>query len=217
MNAKTFFQRVRSETGLQIQVIPGVEEARLTWLGALDGLPLPLGSVAVVDLGGGSTEVVVGQGEQLHFRTSMELGAVRLTEDFFGDSPGRYTPRDLGRLRQRVNDAVTVLDPARHPRSVAAVAGTATTLSAMKLGLTAWDRDRVHGSRLTRADLRRFVDRLLPSSPEERRSWAAVSPLRADYLLAGAVVLEAVLTALQRESLLVSDGGVRHGLLAEPG
>lgn len=215
LNATTFFERVRVETGLLVQVIPGAEEARLTWLGALDGLALPLGSVAVIDLGGGSTELVLGEGEKIAFRTSLEVGSVRLTEQVFGEGPGRYDPRDLGRLRALLEPVVAPLVPARHPRTVVAVAGTATTLSAMNLGLTAWDRDKVHGSRLTRADLRRWIDRLLASDAEERRALAAVSPARADYLLAGACVLEALLTALQRDSLLVSDGGVRHGLLAE--
>lgn len=217
LNAATFFERVKAETGLAVRVIPGEEEARLTWLGALDGLPVPLGSVAVVDLGGGSTEVVVGEGERLQLRTSLELGSVRLTEAWFGEHPTRYDPRDLSRLRAHVDAACQQLRPARHPRSVVAVAGTATTLAAMNLELTAWDRDKVHGSRLTRADLRRWIDRLLPSEPAERRQLAAVSPERADFLLAGACVLEAVLTALQRESLLISDGGVRHGVLADAG
>ena len=131
LNAATFLQRVQDETGLHVEVISGPEEARLTWLGALDGLPLPLGSVAVVDLGGGSTEVVAGEGERIAFRTSLELGSVRLTEAFFGEQPQRYEPRALSRLREAVARACQVLEPARHPRSVVAVAGTATTLAAM--------------------------------------------------------------------------------------
>ncbi len=214
LNANTFLKRIQDELGLSIPVISGMEEARLTWLGALDGLALPLGSVAVVDLGGGSTEVVSGEGERIALQTSLELGTLRLTEAWFGERPERYDPRDLSRLRAHCEQLCQALAPARHPRSVVAVAGTATTLAASTLELSAWDRQAVHGSRLTRADLRTWIDRLLDSTPAQRRAWAAVSPERADYLLAGACVLEAVLTALQRESLLVSDGGLRHGLLA---
>lgn len=213
LNVSTFLARVQDQTGLQVTVITGPEEARLTWLGARDGLRLPDGSVAVVDLGGGSTEIVTGQGDRLDFRTSLEIGAVRTTEQFFGQSPQRYDPRALSRLRSAVADTATSLAPARHPRTVVAVAGTATTLAAMTLGLTAWDRDKVHGSRLRRADLRAWIDRLLTSTPDQRRSWAQTAPARADTLLAGACILEATLTALQRETLLVSDGGVRQGLL----
>ncbi len=214
LNAQSFIARVQEETGLRVRIIAGTEEARLTWLGALDGLAMPLGSTAVLDLGGGSTEVVVGEGDRLLFRASLELGSVRQTEAFFGEHPDRYDPRDLGRLRQSVDDSLAPLRDTPRPRNVIAVAGTATTLAAMQLGLTAWDRDRVHGSRLTRSDLRRFIDRLLASDRDERRLAAAVAPDRADYLLAGACILEAALGALHRESLLVSDGGVRQGLLA---
>lgn len=214
LNAGTFLQRIHDELGVTVNIVSGVEEARLTWLGALDGLALPLGSVAVVDLGGGSTEVVSGEGERIALQTSLELGTIRLTEAWFGERIERYDPRALSRLRAHCEQTCTALGPARHPRNVVAVAGTATTLGAMTLGLSTWDRAAVHGSRLTRADLRSWIDRLLDSTPAQRRSWAAVSPERADLLLAGACVLEAVLTALQRESLIISDGGLRHGLLA---
>ncbi|NOY24412.1 MAG: Ppx/GppA family phosphatase [Oligoflexia bacterium] len=213
LNATTFLARVQKQTGLQVTVVTGPEEARLTWLGALDGLRLPDGSVAVVDLGGGSTEIVTGQGDHIDFRTSLEIGAVRTTEQFFGESPQRYDPRTFSRLRSAVTEICATLAPARHPRTVVAVGGAATSLAAMNLGLTAWDRDKVHGSRLRRADLRRWIDRLLASTPAQRRAWVQTAPARADSLLAGACILETTLTALQRETLRVSDGGVRHGLL----
>lgn len=214
LNSGTFFQKVQDELGLHVRIISGLEEARLTWLGALDGLALPLGSVAVVDLGGGSTEVISGEGERIQLQTSLELGTLRLTEAWFGEAPDRYDPRALSRLRGHCAQECRALSSARHPRSVVAVAGTATTLAAIQIGLRSWDREAVHGSRLTRADLRRFIDQLLASDAAQRRELAAVAPERADLLLAGACVLEAVLTALQRESLTVSDGGLRHGLLA---
>jgi exopolyphosphatase/guanosine-5'-triphosphate,3'-diphosphate pyrophosphatase len=93
-----------------------------------------------------------------------------------------------------------------------AVAGTATTLAAMELGLTVYDGAKVHGSRLTRAALRRWIDRLLDADPEQRRELAAVSPDRADTLLAGATVLDAVLAHSRRETLIISDRGLRHGV-----
>jgi len=83
----------------------------------------------------------------------------------------------------------------------------------MELGLNEWDAKKVHGSRLGRAALRRWIDRLLDSTTEDRMAWARVSPERAPYLLAGACVLEAICTAAYRDSLWISDGGVRHGLM----
>ena len=219
LNAQTFFARVQSETGIRVEVISGEEEARLTWRGASGGIDVHAGTVGVVDLGGGSTEVVVGEDGKMGARASLELGSVRLTERFLQErpdaAPQRFRPQDLAQLRAHVEKAVAQFQWPVVPRTLIAVAGTATTLGAMELGLHVWDRDKVHGMRLTRASLRRWIDRLLDSDASERRALAAVSPERADYLLAGACVLDAVADSARRESLRVSDGGVRHGLMVE--
>lgn len=213
LNATGFIQRVEAACRIRLGVISGEEEARLTWKGALAHLPLPGGPIGVVDLGGGSTELVLGEGERIGSRVSLELGSVRLTEQFFGATPQRYRPQDLARLRAFVDDAFAAHTWTHLPRALVAVAGTATTLAAMELGLTTWDREAVHGSRLTRAALRRQIDRLLPTGPRERRDIAAVSPDRADFLLAGACVLDAACGAAYKDSLRITTGGVRHGLL----
>ena len=171
--------------------------------------------LGVVDLGGGSTEVVLGHGIEMGPRTSLELGSVRLTETFFGDAPGRYRPGDLARCKAHVRSVVESFDWQLSPKALVAVAGTATTLAAMELGLTEWQAERVHGFRLTRAALRTWTDRLFAASPAERRQHAHISPERADYLLAGAIVLESICTRARRDSLWLSIGGVRHGLLAD--
>jgi exopolyphosphatase/guanosine-5'-triphosphate,3'-diphosphate pyrophosphatase len=214
MNAQTWLARVQKNLGLRARIISGEEEARLSWLGARRDLAVADGPMLVVDLGGGSTELVLGEGDRIFGRTSLEIGSVRLTEQYLGH--GVCDPAGLARLRNHVESLVATvrLDPA--PRTVLAVAGTATTLAAMALGLSSYDAGRVHGSRLTRVDLARFVDRLLPASPEERRKIAAISPERADFLLAGATVLDRVLQAARRPQLTVSDRGLRFGVLAEP-
>jgi exopolyphosphatase/guanosine-5'-triphosphate,3'-diphosphate pyrophosphatase len=218
MNAQTFFERVRAQTRISVEIVSGEREAELTWAGALIGLPAPTGTVAVVDLGGGSTEIVIGRpsGEGLIEKQSLELGSVRLTEKYFGADPDRYQPADLAQLRAEIADSVGRFNWCVMPKALVAVAGTATTLCAMELEMTEWDAKRVHGCRLGRAALRRWIDRLLDSSPQERREWAAVSPERADHLLAGACVLEAVCSSANRDSIWVSDGGVRHGVLVAP-
>lgn len=216
LNAKTFFQRVEAETGLRVRIISGEEEAALTWSGALGGLQLPEGPIAVVDLGGGSTEIVVGTAERVLARQSLELGTVRLTETFFTAEDGRPRAGEVGRLRAHIESAVAGFVWPVLPRALVGVAGSATTLYAIEAGLPALSRDRVHGARLSRSALRRAVDRLAEAGPRERREIAAVAPERADYLLAGAIVLETLCTRANRDSLIVSDGGVRHGLLAAP-
>lgn len=214
LNATTFLERVKKEAGIAVRVISGEEEAWLTWLGARQGLELPEGPVGLVDIGGGSTEIVVGERDVVQLRVSLEIGTVRLTDQLLDGGRGRIDPRAHARLRAHVEEVVHAVAWPALPRVIIASAGTATTLAAMELGQTVYDGARVHGSRLSRAALRRWIDRLLDADPDERRRLAAVSPERADTLLAGATVLDAVLAHARRETLLVSDRGLRHGVLA---
>lgn len=212
LNAATFFDRIRERTGVKVSTVSGEEEARLTWLGARFGLALPA-ETALFDLGGGSTEIVVGDAHaQPTLRISLEIGAVRLTEAHLGT--GKVDPAALAACRDHVRRELATVKWPRLPRAVLAVGGTATTIGAMQLELSAFDSPRIHGMRLDRAQLRRWIDRLLPASPEERRTIASIAPERADFLLAGCVVLEACLEAARRESTIVSTGGVRYGLVA---
>lgn len=215
MNARAFLERVRMGTGLRVRVISGDEEAWLTWAGARSDLRLPGGPLAVIDPGGGSTELVLGEGERVAMQTSLELGVVRLTERYFGPEPTRYRPQQLARMRAEIQAILNDIQWPVHPRALIAVAGTVTTLTAMHRGMKQWDRSKIHGARLSRGMFRRWIDRLLDSTPAQRREWAAIAPQRADYMLAGACLLEEICTAAHRDSLLVSDGGVRYGLLHE--
>lgn len=209
LNASTFYASVKAKTGLKVDVIPGEEEARLTWLGGVDGLGLGPGPALLCDPGGGSTEVIVGEGPHIRSRVSLEIGTVRLTEQYLGT--GIVTAAALARLRAHVDAAVATLDVDVLPKAAVAVAGTATTLAAADLGLERYDASVVHGSTLTSAALRRWIDRLLAAGPEERRRLVAVSPERADTVLAGAVILLAVLERARRQAWRVSDRGLRFG------
>ncbi len=213
MNAQTWFARLQKSLGLRIRTITGDEEARLSWLGARRDLDLPEGPLLVVDIGGGSTELVLGEGDRIFGRASLEIGSVRLTEAYLG--VGHVDPSGLAKLRNHVDSQVASVKLEPAPRTVIGVAGTVTTLGAMALGLEQYSSAEVHGGKLTRVELARFIDRLLPASPAERRQIAAVSPDRADYLLAGATILDRVLQSSRRPQLTVSDRGLRFGLLAD--
>lgn len=211
LNAATFYAGVRAKTGLRAEVVTGEEEARLTWLGGIDGIGLGPGPALLCDPGGGSTEVIVGEGPHIRSRVSLEIGTVRLTEQYLGT--GMVAAAALARLRAHVDAAVAALHFDPIPKAAVAVAGTATTLAAADLGLTHYDPSVVHGSTLTAAALRRWIDRLLAAGPEERRRLVAVSPERADTVLAGAVILLAVLERTRRQAWRVSDRGLRYGAL----
>lgn len=217
-NAEAFYDKVRKETGINVRIISGIDEANLTWRGALFGLPQPTDTFAVVDLGGGSTEVVVGRPgtDTPESRISLEVGTVRLMEQFFDPQPADYLVAQFEEMSAHIAAVVSDVDWADGPKTLVGVAGTATTLGAMELGLKAWDRDIVHGSTLSIDALETWILSLLHSSPEQRREWAEVSPKRADILLAGAAVLHAVCAASGVPALTISDGGIRHGVLLHP-
>ncbi|TVQ92194.1 MAG: hypothetical protein EA397_07485 [Deltaproteobacteria bacterium] len=211
MNASTFFRRIQRDLGLKIRIITGDEEARLTWAGALRDLELPEGPLLVVDLGGGSTELVCGTHLATSTRASLEVGSVRLTEAFLhGDL---VDPSMLSKARSHVDKLLAPIDLQPSPRTVLAVAGTATTLRCMVLGLRTYEPDLVHGGKLTRADLATLIDRLLPANASQRRELVPTSPARADYMLAGALILDRVLGKARRPAMVVSDRGLRFGLL----
>ncbi len=213
LNAATFYAAVRVATGLKVDVISGDDEARLTWTGGVSGLDLPPGPVLLADVGGGSTEVILGEGQTIRTRISLEIGTVRLTEQFLGYGP--TDPGQFARMRQHIAEVVKAVDLPLMPRVAVAVAGTATTLTAIELGLSSWDSARIHGATLNAGSLRRLIDRLLVAGPEARRALAAVCPERADTLLAGAMILSHLLESTRRQSWRISERGLRFGLLTE--
>lgn len=215
-NAAAFFATVHADLGLTVRTISGEEEARLSYLGAQVDLPLQPGPLCVIDVGGGSSEVVVGIGATPTGRRSLESGSVRLTEDFGLDALGTAgaQPGQVERARAHVAGLVATLAWPLVPTHAVAVAGTATTLAAMDLGLPRFDSAAVHGHRLSREALAAWGTRLQVASPAERRRLAQVSPERADALLAGTLLIDAVLDAAGLGACTVSTRGLRFGVLA---
>lgn len=208
-NAPQFFDQMKRELGITIQTISGDEEAQLSYLGALRGLTLADGPVLVIDLGGGSTEIIIGRGELISYRTSLEVGAVRLTEAYALDQD----KADIqGALEHLENLLAPVVLPQK-PSQAVVVAGTATALAAMDAGLETYQGTAVHGRQLTRERLNHWQRRLLEADPKQRLELARVSPKRADYLAGGAAVISAVLDFCGLESCIASDAGLRFGIL----
>jgi exopolyphosphatase/guanosine-5'-triphosphate,3'-diphosphate pyrophosphatase len=211
LNAATFYKEVTRATGLRVQVISGDEEARLTWLGGVSGLDIAPGPVLLVDPGGGSTEVILGEGGHIHSRVSLEIGTVRLTDKYLGY--GTVEPAALARAREEIAAAFATVRLDRAPRTAIAVAGTATTLAACAMGLTTHDSAQIHNSVLSAGALRHWIDLLLDASPPQRRALVVASPDRADTLLAGACILLSALEITRRQAWRVSTRGLRFGAI----
>lgn len=208
-NGAAFFTRVAAEAGVTVETIPGHDEAALSFEAAArdfaDGRPM-----VVIDIGGGSTEFIYGA-RKPDFSTSLDLGSVRMTERFLHSDPP--TALELAALNAAVDAALAPL-PAPPPGArVVGIAGTITTLAAVKQRLVHYDGARVHGSELTHADLASLVRRLSELTEDERRGVAGIPPKRADVIVAGAAIAERALARLGAGTMTVSDRGVRWGLL----
>jgi len=213
-NASSFIERARDEAGVDIRVVPGEEEARLTYLGVASGFPSSGGELVVFDVGGGSTELIFGSGPHIRTRTSLEAGAVDLTERFLhNDPPAEVEVRRM--LEHLVQDAFGSLRPAGTPDMLVGVGGTITTMAAVKLGLKTYDGRKVDTTRLDRAELERQLGTYLQLSRAARACIRGVEPARADIMPAGAAIVLAVLRLLGCNDVIVSVRGLRHGLLIE--
>jgi exopolyphosphatase/guanosine-5'-triphosphate,3'-diphosphate pyrophosphatase len=199
--------------GFTPEVIAGEREAALTFRGALSGLDV-LGPVAVFDVGGGSTEIVQGDvradGAFSRDSVSLDIGSVRLFERHVTTDPP--SADELARVRIDIERALATA-PAPAPNStLVGVAGTVTTLASIALELDIYDSARVHGARLTRRTVTTLAASLARVPLAERRRLTGLDPRRADVIIAGAAIVEAVMTWRDQDELVVSDRGVRFGL-----
>ncbi len=211
-------RHVEERFGVAARTISGDEEARLTFRGALSGLPHidPARDALVFDIGGGSTEVVVGRpgSTDLAFARSFDVGSVRLTERHVKTDPP--TAPELGSVRSAARDAFAdVPRPEAGSVTVVGIAGTVTTIAAVALGLARYDAQRVHGLALTTLRIEDVVAELARVPLEERKTTVGLEPKRADVIVAGGLVALALLEHLGARELVVSDRGVRWGLAEE--
>jgi exopolyphosphatase / guanosine-5'-triphosphate,3'-diphosphate pyrophosphatase len=213
-NGADFVDLVRSRCGVTVEVISGEEEARLAYLAATSGLGLgPEGTRVVFDTGGGSSQFTFGEGDRVDERFSLEVGAVRFTEEFGLDGPVSDDvlaaaiaafERDLSRLGGR---AV--------PDLLVGMGGGLTNLAAVRHGLATYDPDVVQGTVLDRAEIDRQVELYRTRTSDARREVVGLQPQRAEIILAGALVVRTVMHLLGKDALTVSDRGLRYGVLAE--
>ncbi len=206
--------QIGADCGIPIEVISGEREAELTFVGSLpDDVA---GLVQVIDIGGGSMEIVLGDKSGLFTRRSFNIGSVRLTEKFVSRHP--IPPHELEKMREFAREELENLGPMYASAQVdppglrtIAVAGTATTLAAIDQGL-AFESERVHGHRLTLEKLESWIERMAAMTVEERQRLAGMEPKRADVIVAGAVILKEAGLKMGARELEVSVRGLRYGI-----
>lgn len=212
-NGAEFRQMLHDRFGIDVQIIPGEEEARLTFLGATAARTPGEGPLMVIDIGGGSTEFVIGRaGEAPDFSVSTNAGSVRQTERHLPSDPP--SPEELQELRDDVQSIISASIPESARKSVAAgiaVAGTATSLAAIEQRLDPYDPDRVHGYRLTLEACERMLHELAAIPLHERKQVPGLHPDRAPTIIAGAAILVQAIRLFDLDSVEVSEADILHG------
>jgi exopolyphosphatase/guanosine-5'-triphosphate,3'-diphosphate pyrophosphatase len=207
-----FVARVRERAGIELEIISGETEAQLAWLAVSRGLKLdPAEHVLVVDIGGGSTELIRAEPGRRLDVVSLPIGSVRLTERIVKHDPPLI--REAADLRLAVDDAIRDLGWKFHPTLMVGIAGTVTTICALVLGLEHYDSKIVHGHRLKHSEVIDTIARLCAVPLTERMKLPGMEPGRADVIIAGAAILERIMASFGLDEVVVSDQGVRWGLI----
>jgi exopolyphosphatase/guanosine-5'-triphosphate,3'-diphosphate pyrophosphatase len=180
---------------------------------AISGLGLGPGSLVVFDTGGGSSQFTFGDGRMVDERFSVNVGAVRFTEQFGLD--GVVSDELLAAALEAISADLAQLDGRPTPEALVAMGGAVTNLAAVKHELATYDPVIVQGAVLDRAEIDRQIELFRTRTSEQRRSVVGLQPKRADVILAGACIERTVLAKLGCDALTVSDRGLRHGLLEE--
>lgn len=216
-NRDDFFGPATDVLGVTPELLSGVEEARASFLGATTGLSdVAPGPYLVVDIGGGSTEFVVGTTEPEGL-ISVDIGCVRLTEAWLHSDPP--TPEELSQavhvVREHLTDVAREVPGVRTATTLVGVAGTVSTMAMIEQGLAEYDRDRVHHFRLTKAAAEDVFRTLATEAIEDRRHNPGLEPGRVDVIVGGAVILVSILRAFGFAEVLTSEADILDGLVRE--
>lgn len=211
-NREAFFAGVKERLGVLPDVISGETEARLSFLGALSRVKPEGEPVLVMDIGGGSTELITGGADgDLHSAVSLDVGSVRVTERFFKQNP--VADDDLERAAGYVDDLLTASGVDFD--SIGAwigVAGTVTTLAGVYLELERYDRERVHGARIPLAAIAEQLHRLAELTVDQIRALPSMHPGRADVITGGALVESRIAARVHLDHLIVSESDILDGI-----
>jgi exopolyphosphatase/guanosine-5'-triphosphate,3'-diphosphate pyrophosphatase len=212
-NSEDFLRIIKDRLDLSIEIISGEDEARLSFLAVSRDLKELSKSILVIDVGGGSTEFILGKGERIEQWASLPLGSVRFTEQFLHSDP--IQKREWEEMEKEIRK---LLPQIPHPNdffSIVAVGGTATTLASVEQGLDAFDFEKIHHFVLEKEGLKKQLLLYRSKTIEERRKILGLHPSRADVILAGGAILYMAMEELNCPSVLVSCHGIRYGLLYE--
>ena len=218
-NGKELISKIKEELGFDIELISGSEEARLIYLGVLSGMALEKKSYIIIDIGGGSTELILADSQDTHALTSSKVGAVRLKNDFFEN--------DSSISNQRINFLKTFIKGSLEPSigkikrrldkdeslEMIATSGTAIALGNLIMSDSNEPKQKMHGYKFTKNKLDLILEKLIKMTASERRKIPSLSDRRAEIIIPGALILERSMKMLNTQDLTISERALREGLV----
>ena len=219
-NGRDFLQTILDDLGMEVDLVSGPEEARLIYLGVLSGMPFGDRPHLLLDIGGGSTELILADGRDARALTSTRVGAVRLQRDFVRDDPMPPQRRSFlqafiqGSLEPAVDKVRRRIKPGETPVLVA-TSGTAMAIGSLAASEEERPPRKLHGYCVTRQSLNQVVDRLITMTPAQRRELAPINDRRAEIIVPGALILQTTMKMLGVEEFVLSERALREGLIVD--
>jgi exopolyphosphatase/guanosine-5'-triphosphate,3'-diphosphate pyrophosphatase len=215
-NREEFLDRAKREVGLEVEVITGEEEARRTMLGIRSGLPSGVADMLALDIGGGSTEFILDRRGKPPIVHSMDIGVVRLSERILRHDPPTFGEVDHARewVRNEMADPVRNM-PCLAEMAFVGTAGTITTLAAMAQQMPAYEPARIQNYRLSLETVKNLEQQLLSRRKDQRRGMPGLESGREEVIVAGTLILSTVMERLGQHKVLVSDLGLREGVIID--
>jgi exopolyphosphatase / guanosine-5'-triphosphate,3'-diphosphate pyrophosphatase len=217
-NQQEILHLLRHESRLDVRVISGQEEARLIYLGVSSGINLEDRQAFFIDIGGGSTEIAIGDTQNYQFLDSFKLGAIRLSNHYLSDNvTAPVSPEGYKKIQQHVKDAIihSIKKISRQKPSLA-IGSSGTIMNLAEIAQKAIHQDGNYSENILRSkDLRKVIDLLCSLPLEQRRKIPGINPERADIIIPGAAILDVFLKELSFDSILITSRGLQDGLLVD--
>ncbi|KPA09501.1 exopolyphosphatase [Candidatus Magnetomorum sp. HK-1] len=210
-NSNDFIQCVKEKCNIEIQILSGYDEARLSYLAAISSLNFVNGCNIVFDSGGGSTEFTFGKGDRIKKKVSLNLGALLITEQFFKNDPVK--PEQLDQVKKFIIDHLRKIDMSSPYNNLIGIGGAVTTMAAVKHKMVTYSPEIIQGTILRKQDIYNQIDMFSSKSILQRKKIPGLQNGREGIILAGACIVYGILELFRKDQLTVCDRGLRHALI----
>tara|TARA_Y100001970_G_C14257369_1_gene876503 strand:- start:8232 stop:9863 length:1632 start_codon:yes stop_codon:yes gene_type:complete len=219
-NGRSFIDKVSEELEINIELISGIEEARLIYLGVLSGMPFEDKDHLIIDIGGGSTELILANDREARALTSTRVGAVRIKRDFMHTDPLPSKRVEFlktfikGSLEPAVNKILGRITPGDYPICVA-TSGTALAIGALIANEEGKNKTKLHGYKISKKKLNIFINKILKFSPLQRKKLTPLSDRRSEIIVPGALILNSVMEMIGSSEIILCERALREGLIVD--